>query len=192
MFSNQNQPNPFQQPNTQFGPSTVSQLSNPNSVASPFGTTSRVYDAQPVSYKNFDKPQSNSVSGTPITNIFGVPRNSEWGFESTPSIFQSNSAHGSTSSIFGVPSVTALAPESASSGFDTSMFGLPSTNNTIGSRFPLFGSTSSSVSSSLFGPQNSGVSFSTPCQNSSNSASTFLNSSSSNSSVYAIQNSGKI
>lgn len=189
MFSNQNQPNPFQQPNTQFGPSTVSQLSNPNSVASPFGTTGRVFDAQPVSCNNFDKPQSNSVSGTPSTNIFGVPRNSGWGFESTPSIFQSNSAHGSTSSIFGVPSVTSLAPESASSGFGTSMFGLPSTNNTIGSRFPLFGSTSSSVSSSLFGPQSSRVSFSTPFQNSSYSASTFLNNSS-NSSLYAIENSG--
>ncbi|XP_073270805.1 uncharacterized protein [Primulina huaijiensis] len=182
MFSNQKQPNPFQQPNTQFGPSTLSQLSNQTSVASRFGTT-------PASYKNLDKPQSNYVSGAPSTNIFGVPRNSGCGFESTPPIFQSNSAHGSTSSIFGVPSVTSLALESANSGFGTTMFGHLNTNNTIGSRFPLFGSTSSSVSSGLFGPQSSRFSFSTPFQNSSNSASTFLNSSS-NSSVCAIQNSG--
>ncbi|XP_073023367.1 nuclear pore complex protein NUP98B-like isoform X2 [Primulina eburnea] len=195
MFSNQNQPNPFQQPNTQFGPSTLSQLSNQTSVASPFGTTGRVFDTPPASYKNLDKPQSNYVSGAPSTNIFGVPRNSGCG---TPPIFQSNSAHGSTSSIFGIPSVTSLAPESANSGFGTIMFSHPNTNNTIGSRFPLFGSTSSSVSSGstsssvssgLFGPQSSRFSFSAPFQNSSNSASTFINSSS-NSSMYAIQNSG--
>ncbi|XP_073156365.1 uncharacterized protein [Henckelia pumila] len=198
LLSNQIQPNPFQQPNTQFGPSNVSQPSNQPSVALPIGYTGPIFNIPPVSYKNLDKNQSNSVSGAPSTNIFGVPKNLGSGFESTPSIFQSNSAHGgtssifgahgSTSSIFGEPNVTSLAPESANNGFGTSVFGHPSKNNTVGSSLPSFSSTSSSVSGSLFGPQISTVSFWTPFQNSSNSASTFLNSSSNN--VHGIQNSG--
>ncbi|XP_073125522.1 nuclear pore complex protein NUP98B-like isoform X2 [Henckelia pumila] len=199
LLSDQIQPNPFQQPNTQFGPSIVSQLSNQTSVALPIGSTGPRFNIAPVSYKNLDKPQSNSVSGAPSTNIFGVPRNLGSGFESTTSIFQSNSAHGggtssifgahgSTSSILGEPSVMSLAPETANNGFGTSVSGHPSKNNTVGCRFPSFSSTSSSVSSSLFGPQISTVSFGTPFQNSSNSASTFLNSSSNN--VQGIQNSG--
>lgn len=183
MFSNQNQPNPFQLPTTQFVPSTVSQLSNRPSVTLPFGNIGQLFNTSLISHKTLDKPQSNSVSGAPSTNIFGVPRNLGSGFESKPSIFQT---HGGTSSIFGEPSVTSLAPENANNGFGTSVFGHPSTINTIGSVFPSFGSTST-VSSSLFGPQISRVSYSTPFQNSSTSASTFLDSSNN---VQGIQNSG--
>ncbi|KAK6139520.1 hypothetical protein DH2020_026751 [Rehmannia glutinosa] len=116
IFSIQNQGNAFRQSNTHFGP-TVSVPS----VKPPFGSTGTEFGVSPsfkpvnsIGVGNVYRAPRNSASEASSTTIFGSPKNSGIGFNSTPPNFHSNSASGSTSSIFGVK-VPTFAPAGSSS-----------------------------------------------------------------------------
>ncbi|XP_020551535.1 nuclear pore complex protein NUP98A isoform X2 [Sesamum indicum] len=154
-FSIRNQGNAFEQPSSQFRPSTpsvpasISLFDSGSGLAFGTATAARVSDSPvkppigstgrdfgvwlssgtsgSISDSNGNQAPRNSASGVSRTTIFGAPNNSGVGFNPTPTILHSPLAHGSTSSIFDVPNVPSFEPGIASSGFSSSIFGFPST-----------------------------------------------------------------
>ncbi|KAK6139500.1 hypothetical protein DH2020_026760 [Rehmannia glutinosa] len=104
-FSIQNQGNAFQQSNSHFGPVFV--------VSTSFKPVNSIGDS------NLNRSSRNSGFEESSTTLFGSPKNSGIGFNSTPPNLHSNSASNSTSSIFGVK-VPPFAPAGSSSIFGTS------------------------------------------------------------------------
>ncbi|KAK4402072.1 putative membrane-bound O-acyltransferase C24H6.01c [Sesamum angolense] len=151
-----NQGNAFEQPSSHFCPSTLSvpssislvgfggglafgtataaQVSD-SPVKPPIGSTGRDFGVWlssgtggSIGHSNGNQAPRNSASRVSSTTIFGAPNNSGIGFNPTPSVLHSPSAHGSTSSIFDVSNVPSFSPGIASSGFSSSMLGFPSTS----------------------------------------------------------------
>ncbi|KAL0289610.1 UNVERIFIED_CONTAM: Flap endonuclease 1 [Sesamum calycinum] len=199
-----------------FGTATAAQVSD-SPVKPPIGSTGRDFGVWlssgtggSIGHSNGNQAPRNSASRVSSTTIFGAPNNSGIGFNPTPTVFHSPSAHGSTSSIFDVSNVPSFSPGIASSGFSSSMLGFPSTSlfegvSTSASQvsttpgvsisIPSFWSTSVSLGSRLSGPQsNCALGAPTTSNFSVSSTSGFLFSSASasasgNSNIFGIQSS---
>ncbi|KAL0335361.1 UNVERIFIED_CONTAM: Flap endonuclease 1 [Sesamum radiatum] len=200
-----------------FGTATAAQVSD-SPVKPPIGSTGRDFGVWlssgtggSIGHSNGNQAPRNSASRVSSTTIFGAPNNSGIGFNPTPTVFHSPSAHGSTSSIFDVSNMPSFSPGIASSGFSSSMLGFPSTSlfegvSTSASQvsttpgvsirsIPSFWSTSVSLGSRLSGPQsNCALGAPTTSNFSVSSTSGFLFSSASasasgNSNIFGIQSS---